>query len=561
MEESVESAREKAEPHTCERLADLKTLAWLLVLTLGLRGWMLWRTEVTARDSIGFIRYALELENPDMMWSQVLCKNHQHPGYPLAILAASWPIRYFLGGITPFNMQLSAQLASALAALFLVVPMFYLGKAFGGRFAGFWSALLFQCLPVSGHILADGISEPVYLFLFACGLLVALRALQGGSAGRFALAGALCGLSYLTRPEGALLLAATCLVLVGFQAIPALRRTWPQFLTCAASLIVTALTVGSIYFLATGRFTNKPNIHIMNPIAEAGERGMRSDTGEALVCLPRPTSLAPRPARGPVFAAIWGANLESRGLTPCLWLLGTEVVQSFHYVGMILVLLGMWWNRRLCRTVPGVWLLFAVCLLYVLVLCRLALVAGYVSDRHVMVLVMCGTYPAVLGLRDLPFCWRLWRSTGGSLVAASRPATAWSLAALILLVGYCLPKTLQPLHANRQGHHAAGLWLGEHVKDGDEVQDDHAWAHYYAGQVFHETDAPPCGAQAKCYTVIGRSRDPNIDAVRQDLEQQLKSAGATIVYYWPPARPVDSAKVVVYETLRNARPGAPPSRD
>src|ERR1700730_13994286 len=117
--------------------ADLKLLAILLLLTVALRGWLLLTTEVAARDSIGYIRQALELENPHMTWGEVLRKNEQHPGYPLAILAVSQPVRAVLG-LTPFSMQFSAQLASGLAAILLVIPMFYLGKTMLDRRVGFW---------------------------------------------------------------------------------------------------------------------------------------------------------------------------------------------------------------------------------------------------------------------------------------------------------------------------------------------------------------------------------------------------------------------------------------
>src|SRR5207253_5991880 len=125
-----------------------------------------YRAEVPARDSIGYIRYALEFERQDLTWADILRKNDQHPGYPLAILAVSYPVRHFLGGITPESMRLSAQLASSLAALLLVIPMFLLGKLLRDRALGFWAALLFQILPVVSHILTDGISDA--LFLLCC---------------------------------------------------------------------------------------------------------------------------------------------------------------------------------------------------------------------------------------------------------------------------------------------------------------------------------------------------------------------------------------------------------
>src|SRR5207253_484 len=52
------------------------------------------------------------------------------------------------------------------------------------------------------------------------------------------------------------------------------------------------------------------------------------------------------------------------------------------------------------------------------------------------------------------------------------------------LVGLALPKTLATLHANRAGHHAVGLWLAEHVRPADEIEDPFCWAAHYAGRTF-----------------------------------------------------------------------------
>ena len=52
------------------RWRDLGALVLLLALAVAVRGWLLAHTEVPARDSIGFIRYALEFEYDD--WQTVL---------------------------------------------------------------------------------------------------------------------------------------------------------------------------------------------------------------------------------------------------------------------------------------------------------------------------------------------------------------------------------------------------------------------------------------------------------------------------------------------------------
>ena len=50
-------------------------------------------------------------------------------------------------------------------------------------------------------------------------------------------------------------------------------------------------------------------------------------------------------------------------------------------------------------------------------------------------------------------------------------ATAVSIA----LAGVALPKCLEPLHANRAGFHNAGLWLAEHARLLDELEQVGRW--------------------------------------------------------------------------------------
>src|SRR5712691_2792109 len=75
-----EVALQPAEPATSV-WREVALLAVLLGLAAGIRAWLIGHTEVAARDSVGFIRYALELER--YPWKEVLERSLQHPGYPM----------------------------------------------------------------------------------------------------------------------------------------------------------------------------------------------------------------------------------------------------------------------------------------------------------------------------------------------------------------------------------------------------------------------------------------------------------------------------------------------
>jgi 4-amino-4-deoxy-L-arabinose transferase-like glycosyltransferase len=550
---------------------DLACLIGLLLLAVGLRAWLLWNTEVAARDSIGFIRYALQFDGQSRppfikTWGDVIRGNHQHPGYPLTILAISYPVRFLLGGTTPAAMQLSAQLASGLAAVLLVIPMFYLGKTLYDRRVGFWAAVVFQCLPITAHILSDGLSESLFLLLATTSLLCAALAICGNSWLRFALCGACCGLTYLVRPEGGLLLAAAGLVLIGMQLAPRFRRHWSTWLACGMSLGLAATAVGSPYVLITGHLTNKPSVHIMvgDPPAEERKSENRRGAPDA-----EPEAAATL-SRRPLFASILAVWLKPEGsllqrLRVGLVAVVDELLRGYHYLAWMPALLGLCWFNDRTRTLPSFWVVHVTCALHFLVLWRLAVVVGYVSERHVQLLLLVGCYPAVAAMIAVPQWLAGWVSRRlesqarlrRRLLAAS--TSLLSLAMMVGLVAAGMPRTLQKLHANRAGYHAAGLWLaGQVIHPVDEVDDSHCWAHFYAGEVFDEGKpriGPSCVTPVR-YIVVGRHKDAEVAPANPEREPAVPPQGR-LVYYWPPQKPAAAADVVVYAVPLPAAVAAP----
>lgn len=497
---------------------------WLLVLfllVLTLRCWLFFNTEVTARDSIGFIRYALQFEQ--MPWGDVLRGQHQHPGFAFAVWATSLPLRAWQGETTPLVMQQATQLVSMIAALLLILPTYYMGKTLKDQRIGFMGALLFQFLPVSGHHLSDGVSESMFFLFLAGGLCFMGWALESNRRLYFVLAGASMGLSYLVRPEGALVLAASVGCLMFIQLVPGWRRTWGGFVLNTGALCVAAALVGSIYVAATGRITNKLSARI---ILES-------------TCAP---------VGGPLTASMFKpGDTTIQQAQRTLQAIGAELVQGFHYVVGLTVLVGLlgWRRWRSQRTYLLGMIYFA---LQTLILFALGMKMSYVSDRHVMVLVMLGSYVAALGIEMMAE-----RLSAFAKPRMAQASLSWMM--LLALIAIGLPRTCQRLHANRVGNVQAGLWLAERMHRGDIIDDDHCWTHFYAGQVFLETKVEPVAAdvQPTCFVVITRSTNAEVDGKRRGQEQSLRQDRGQLVYFWPSEQGAEKARVVVYALPRNPK--------
>jgi hypothetical protein len=515
------------------RWGELASLLGLVVLAGAIHGWLIGHTEVPARDSVGFIRYAWQLQRHS--WIDVLRNSHQHPGYPLAISAASILVSYFRGGSPCDVMVLSAQLVNWLAGCLLVVPMYYLGKELFGRQVGFGTAALFQCLPVAARVTSDGLSEGTYLLTATLTLLLGVRAFRFRSAWRFGLCGGCGGLCYLIRPEGALTVAAAGLALLGTQLLPKWRWRRGTTLACAGSLGLAALVIAGPYVAVIGHFTNKPTGQAIMEFGQLRVTSQESSVrNQESAGLPAHCSL---PTSQPLLASLVGAWLPSDRETGGwqrsgwgLWAVGKEVFRGFFYIAWLPAILGLFWFHGRFRDLPGPWILGGLCLLQTLVLWRVGLVVGYVSERHVLIVVLFGLYWAVAAIQEIPRRWSwTWQGLGNPL---SQPILV--VAALMIL---CLPMTLQPLHANQVGHREAGFWLAEHAQPADTIVDPFNWAYYYAGRVFQE-DLPlqsPPGYKPLQYVVLEHSRKQHLGLTMLPLAKQL-ATGGRVVYDWQPNR-------------------------
>jgi hypothetical protein len=503
-------------------------LTVLVVLAASIRFWLMGHTAVAARDSIGYIRYALKLESEP--WTQVIRSSEQHPGYPAALLLASWPVRHWMGGTNADSMQVSAQLATIIAALLLVLPLYFLGcELFNPRIA-FWGTALFQCLPATARSTADGLSEGVYFLFAVTAIWLAARALRTNSLTCFVFSGLATGLAYMTRPEGALILIASGFVLLALQFVTSLRRSWPRVVVSGACLVLAALVAGSPYFLVVGKFTNKPTPEQVIK----GKQTSRSPNGDLVFNQPpssQPVVSSSAGSMAPLFAIYLAPGSKNRN-SEAIKAVCTEIIQAYQYLLGIALLVGLWVFRKTLALLPGAWILATMFVLQFVILWRMAIVMGYVSERHVVMLILCGLFTVAATLDWL-----------GTRLANSRINflhAKWLAFAPLVVLTFCwLPSTLKTLHANRAGHKVAGTWIASHAAPEDDLIDPFCWAHYYAGRVFLEDQPAPAHEPGHKKTKYAVLEHPDKEHPRLPLipaANELANKGK-LVYSWPEKKP------------------------
>lgn len=246
--------------------------------------------------------------------------------------------------------------------------------------------------------------------------------------------------------------------------------------------------------------------------------------------------------------AEWEPGWRAGGRHTCSlsWAVGAfvkEVGKGFHYIVCIPVGLGLLWFRSRVRTNPISWIGTGVCILYTLVLLRLAMVAGYMSERHSLLFVLCGAPWAVAGMRELPV--RLGRLWPRFSAWSQRPSVQFLF--MLALCVYGVPNSLRPLHPTRLGFRAAGLWIAAHANPSEDVLDPYVWTRYYAGRELSTMVRPVAAADRFTYVVLDNIYSADHHSHLPSLQlAERESAGHTPVYHWPENVPVSEALVFVY---------------
>jgi hypothetical protein len=520
---------------------DVLLVVILLLVGGTVKGWLLARSQVLARDGVGYIEYAARLEQEPL--GQVLRTEQQHPLYPLSVLAVHRMTLPFTGDQpASLHWQFSAQLANLIAGVLLAVPMYFLGKELFDRRVGFWGALLFQVLPVPARVTADTLTEGTYLLWVAMALLLAVQGLRTRSLHWFILAGLSGGLAYLVRPEGALIIVLTGVVLLFMQVVRAWRMPWSQAAKCAISLGLAGALTAAPYWYTIGGLTNKPSsLEFLKTLkGKLASVSPTPELGDGLLLASRfsdGTDGIERDSVGPLFA---------------LYEVLDEVCKGFYYVTWIPVVGGLTWYRRRVASSPGLLLLLLVMAVSLLVLWQLAMKVHYVSERHTLLIVLCGS---ILGVATM-FHWaaQLGARPGMALSPTWQKwfghRRRWRFAfqvGMLSLLALGLIQTLKPLHKHRLGHKMVGLWLTCEMKPGDKFTDPYGLASFYADQRLSLRPEPtdPASRKAAHRYLLVEPADRDLHRCRQIEHEKELMGAAEVVFTWPNA---DQPELILYRS-------------
>ena len=393
----------------------------MVLLALGLRAWVAIDQEILINDAPRFLAAAQLFLDGEF---RAALAYDYHPLTAVLIALTSLA--------TGVGLESAGLIVSVLSGGIATAALYVLARDPFGERVALVAALLFAVHPGIVEVATSVQSDGLHLAFLLVGALLAWRALEKGRFFDAIGAGILCGLAYLTRPEG----LAVGVVLGGWLVVDLARRriSWRRFGTVAAGFASVLLIFGGPYLLAMKAHTGSWVLTHKKRVVPAEWR-------------------LPQPARAvEAFADV-----------------GYAGVRAFREVYLALALFAL---RRRRPGRPTLYLLSYTALLLP-VLLGLHLQAGYVSSRHwLLAIALLMPFVAVGSLRVAD-----WLKN----VVGPLRARTWAVPAMIgLLVVDSILHAVRPQTAPvKLARKQAALWL--RAQNPNAVAAQRSRSAYYAG--------------------------------------------------------------------------------
>jgi hypothetical protein len=461
------------------------TVGGLVLLTCLVQVWMIERAVLPAQDSIRYLIVAQGIERDGLI--STLRTQPEQPLFP----AAAWLVHRLLASANVLgnnNWGLSLQLAAAIPLVISVIPVYLLFCRLHGERAALVGGLMYCLLGGVARLGADGLSDSTHLALFCTALWAATHYFQPekfGSAGWLFVCGACSALALAARSE-AIVLPLAMLATLFFLQLSHKQCPWRRSVNAAAAL-VTGLAVVFVPYLVVSDACSLPaTLGRLIGRHGAAEAAPLNDFTSAI----HPGTVEPRWDMPGIGRLVFGKKDTStttrfRGYVAAASKLFREMAQTLHYWLGAAALVGLWTARKSLST-PLDRFMQCLCATLVAAAIFVAAQAGYLSTRHVLLLVVLGIgWAAVGSLAIGEWLETLVTRVYGCFRFSAIFGSAVALSAIIACGADCLP----PLHASRRAHREAARWLVEHAGRTEAVLDSRGFTALYTGRKTYRYEA------------------------------------------------------------------------
>ena len=428
-------------------------MARIVLLMVGVGGFLGWtgkNSSILFADGLRYIDQARKLDAGQTF--NALFRSVDHPAYPLAIVG----VHKVIGGTTPVDWQHAAQGASIAAAVLLVIPLYLVALEMFGASTAWLAVVLSFLVPLTGHVMADTLSESLFLLFFSFGTWTSLRFLREGTFLWLPPTIGFAALAFWVRPEGLLLPASMVATLALTPLLRSTRLHWPRWWAAIGFLVIGPACLIAPILATKGGLSTKPAV------------------GRVLGTAPKSAPLAVERNR----------PFDPNQSTSVTYLLATRAMALSVRDAVTIPLLPMALLGFVFAWPPGdrarPWVFLSVVMIaWALALVRLHATGGYCTPRHAMILAYPLIASAAFGLQRLlgsiaiPGRW-IGQADGRYKVGP----IVW-LAALGGLVMFYKDDLKAPINDQFQGYREAAAYLAANVPPDAKVVDLTGWALFY----------------------------------------------------------------------------------
>lgn len=433
----------------------MRRIATLMLTVLLLLTWRAGRAEVLSADGLRYTAQARRIAAGD--WRGGLVGSVDHPMYPLQIAG----VQTLVG--LPDNAvgwQNAAWTASVIHGVLLVIPLYWVAKSLFGDASAWLGVAAFYAIPHTSQILADALSESVFLHFWCWSLAFALAFLTRGHPGWLLGLAIAAGGAYWTRPEGLLICLSLGLTILIAPLLRSTRVDWPRLGRVLALLAVATGALSLPVILSRGTLGTKP--------AVAKVLGLRDRSAPHAVERERP--LEPGQTEAETWANAGAAFYRA-------------IRQAASVPGLALALAGILMTPIATAAAARRAILIGLILsLSALALTRLHATQGYCAPRHTLVPAQILLLAAGQGLYLLIARGGDWASrrlpAGFAMTAQPGPVPYLAVA---LLWGIAHAEAFsEPIGHGALGYRMAGDFLAERLAPDEPLIDLSGWASFYA---------------------------------------------------------------------------------
>lgn len=513
------------------------------------------RAVVPAQDAVRYLIVAQGIERDGL--TATLRSQPEQPLFP-AMTCLVHRALSATGLVDSANWAICLQIAAAIPLVVSVVPVYCLFLRLHGEPAALIAGLLYCLLGGIARLGADGLSDSTHLALFCLALWAATNYFGTYPCGKvrwLVLCGMFTALALLARSEAVVLPLAVLAALV-WLAVAGDKTKWATN-TRAATAFLFAMATPLVPYMVLAGARDVPGIlaRLTGRLGAAEAAPLNATNASTTVSANEPLWDLPGTGRLAFGKKDTSTSSRFRGYLAATTKFFVELARTLHYWIALVALVDLWKARHnltspldrfmqlLCATLVGI----AVCV---------AARAGYLSTRHVLLLVVLAigwagsgalaisdwlfaAFPRRLRLGSIAYQTKVARSVSEEarptyLADASGyfGAMTTTLAALIVLAA-CAPDCLASLHATRAGHRQAANWLAEHAEPSQAVLDSRGWTALYTGRKTYRYEAAQAAFTdpALAYVVVEQAEMETASRRSETLRLLMSHAGEPVARF------------------------------